>query len=191
MTSDWVNLLIQTLVRLKKNNSPLRAAIIGVGHELRGDDAAGVIAARTLKAALVPQTNILILDGGQAPENQTGVLRRFMPGLVLLIDAAQMGLPGGAICWLTWQETNGLSASTHTLPLYIMAQYLTNTLGCEVALIGIQPAHTALGAGMSAVVSQSVEEIAGSIQQVWDSIFFCGKPMSETTLPNRYQTPDI
>ncbi len=165
MSSDWSNLLNQALPR-PGTNKPPRVAVMGVGHELLGDDAAGVMVARALKPALVHQQDVLIIDGGQSPENQTGNLRRFSPDLVLLIDAAQMGESGGMVRWLVWQEICGLSASTHTMPLYIIAQYLHAELGCEVALIGIQPAQMVIGAGLSRAVKQSVDEIVQSVKMI-------------------------
>ncbi len=163
MSSNWTNLLNQALIRLKTTKPP-RVAVMGIGHELLGDDAAGVIVARALKPALVHQPDVLIIDGGNAPENQTGTLRHFSPDLVLLIDAAQMGELRGVVRWLAWQEICGLSASTHTMPLDIIAQYLHAELGCEVALIGIQPAQMAIGAGLSWAVKQTVDEMVQSVK---------------------------
>jgi hydrogenase 3 maturation protease len=144
---------------LKKNDQPPRVAVVGVGHELRGDDGAGVWVARALKLALTERQDILVLDSGHAPENHTGKLRRFAPDLVLLVDAAQLDEPPGTVRWLAWQETSGLSASTHTMPAYVLAQYLTAELGCEVALIGLQWAHMNFGEAMSPPVQHAVVEI--------------------------------
>ncbi|MBZ0281610.1 MAG: hydrogenase 3 maturation endopeptidase HyCI [Anaerolineae bacterium] len=162
MSSDWSNLLKHTLLELK--TSKPRVAIMGIGHELCGDDAAGVMVARALKPVFIHHQDILIIEGGHAPENQTGLLRRFAPDLVLLVDAAQMGESCGMVRWLGWQETSGLSASTHTLPLYVIAQYLHTELGCEVALLGIQPAQMTICTGLSPSVKQSVDKIVQSVK---------------------------
>jgi hydrogenase 3 maturation protease len=100
-----------------------------------------------------------VLDGGLAPENLTGAIRRFAPDLVLLVDAAEMGEPAGAVRWLSWQETTGVSAATHALPPYMVAQFLASELGCEVALIGIQPQETAFGASLSPPVQRAVRAV--------------------------------
>jgi hydrogenase maturation protease HycI len=137
-----------------------------MGHELRGDDAAGVVVARTLRSCLPRSSGFressafIVIDAGPAVENCTGLLRRFGPDLVLLIDAAQMDEAPGAVRWLAWQETDGLSASTHTLPPRVLAQYLTSEFGCEVALLGIQPADTTMGAPLSPTVQASVQSVA-------------------------------
>src|SRR5512139_263168 len=118
---------------------PARVAILGVGNELNGDDGAGVRVVRELAARLPAAPGVLLIEAGVAPENFTGPLRRFRPDLVLEIDAAHLDREPGATSWVDWREADGLSASTHTLPPSVLAAYLTSELGCEVALVGIQP----------------------------------------------------
>jgi Ni,Fe-hydrogenase maturation factor len=60
-------------------------------------------------------------------------------------------------------DTTGLSGSTHTLPPYVLARYLTLALGCEVALLGIQPAQTDLGVGLSDVVETAVTDVTATL----------------------------
>ncbi len=124
-----------------------RIAIIGIGNELNGDDAAGILAVRALSNIVRDRefvdhsrpTVFLTIEAGIAPEAFTGPLRRFQPDLVILIDAAELGEAPGTIRWFDWSEVEGMSASTHTLPPSVLARYLTNEFGCHVKLIGIQP----------------------------------------------------
>lgn len=159
------------------NREDVRLAFVGVGNELSGDDAAGLHVARGLQAALEaittsrgggpPASHVLVLEGGMAPENQTGVLRRFKPCLVILLDAADFGGSPGETRWLDWRETGGLSASSHTLPLKVLAGYLVAGLGCEVALLGIQTGRTGLDVEMSERVRRAVSgEIVGDLLEV-------------------------
>lgn len=162
MSNDWSNSLKQTLANLRIYKSP-RIAIIGIGQELRGDDALGPMIVRSLKPRLTGKPSVLILDGGQSPENQTGALRRFIPDLVILIDAAQMNTTNGEVRWLPLQQLDGLSASTHTQPLSMIAQYLNTELGCEIALIGIQPAQMTFGADLSPMVQEALRNVVEGI----------------------------
>ena len=155
--------LIPTLNRLKTADGAVRVAVLGIGNELHGDDAAGILAARALLAALPVSEHVLVIEAGPAPENTTGALRRFRPDVVLLIDAAQMGESAGTVRWLAWQDTSGISASTHTLPLHMLAWYLHEELGCEIALIGIQPAGNTMFAPISEVVEEVVNEVVGEL----------------------------
>jgi len=101
-----------------------------------------------------------VISAGPAPENYTGPLRRFQPDLVILVDAADMGEAPGTVRCLACEETTGLSASTHTLPPYVLAHYLTASLGCQVILLGIQPADTSIGKPLSPTVRQAVVAVA-------------------------------
>ncbi len=160
---SWSEQLRQSLKRLPTERPP-RVAILGVGHELNGDDGAGLAVARALEKRLAGQDRLLVIEAGPAPENQTGRLRAFGPDLVLIVDAAQMGAAPGSVRLVPWQATTGLSASTHTLPLHILAKYLTHELGCDVALLGLQPVHNRVDAPLSdamrAVAAQVVDDLA-------------------------------
>jgi hydrogenase 3 maturation protease len=158
--TSWLKVLEQTIERLRRAEQPARVAIVGMGQELRGDDAAGVVVARALQRLVSAHDRLLVLDAGPAPENYTGSLRRFAPGLVLLIDAAQMDAPPGAVRWLSWQSAAGLSASTHSLPCSMLASYLVASLGCEVAILGIQPADTTIGSPLTQAVQRSITLLA-------------------------------
>lgn len=154
----------------ERGRSP-RTAVVGVGHELRGDDAAGCAVARALAPVAESHSHVLVLDAGAAPENQLGPLRRFGPDLVIFVDAAQMGERAGTVRWFSPDETTGVSASTHTLPPAVIAQFLELELGCEVALIGIQPEQNALGTPVSASVQEAVELV---VRELAKELFVMG-----------------
>jgi hydrogenase 3 maturation protease len=159
----WLESLQTCLKRLQKTDRPPRVALLGIGHPLYGDDAVGVWLAEHLRDLNIAGDRFLAVDAGPAPENFTGLLRRFKPDLVLLADAALMDLEPGMIGWLSWQDSTGFSASTHTLPLHILSGYLTSDLGCEVALIGIQPETTIIGESLTPKVRQAAEDVAKGI----------------------------
>jgi hydrogenase 3 maturation protease len=141
---------------------------MGIGNEMRGDDIAGIVVIRNLVDlfSTTPAPNLLLVEAAHAPENHTGPIRKFSPDLVILIDMAQMDETPGTVRWLTWQETTGISASTHTMPPYMLARYLTAVTTTEVALIGIQPAHTNLGEPMSNEMETAVSEVTSSLATV-------------------------
>jgi hydrogenase 3 maturation protease len=180
-TLSWQNSL---RTKLAKHPRP-RVAILGIGNELRGDDAAGVIVARELQSivgaslALAPGDRhaarsmrhlrgspLHIIDAGAVPEAFTGQLRRFDPDLVIMIDAAQMDQPPGTIRLIEWQDTLGLSASTHSLPLNVIAQYLISELKCEVILIGLQPEANDFDTPLSPAMRCAVDELIGELRSI-------------------------
>jgi hydrogenase 3 maturation protease len=166
LQKSWQQSLQADLKRLKKPDAPARLAVLGIGHELYGDDAVGVWLAARLQTLAPANTSLLAVQGGPAPENFTGTLRRYAPDVVLLVDAALMDLEPGETGWLSWQDTTGFSASTHTLPLHILASYLTAELNCEVDLLGIQPAQTQVGEPLSPEIQEAAEGIAQSITEI-------------------------
>ncbi len=143
-------------------------AVVGIGQELNGDDAAGVRVARALlkrqragssNAPRPAPLSLLVVEAAHAPENCTGAIRRFAPDLVLVVDAAEMGDPPGTIRWLDWREAAGLDASTHTLSASMLARYLIAELSCEVGVIGIQAQDTSFGAPVSPPVRRAIGSV--------------------------------
>lgn len=103
------------------------------------------------------------MDSGHAPENCTAELRRFAPEVILLIDAAEMNESPGTIRWIDMDELDGMSASTHSMPLSMLARYLTLELNCEIKLLGIQPRSNDVGEWISPPVVESADEVAASL----------------------------
>jgi hydrogenase 3 maturation protease len=160
--------LLRVLKQLKSEpENPPRIAILGVGNEFRSDDAAGVLIARALsnRACALDREHLLIIEAGHVPENTTGELRKFAPDLVLMIDAAEIGGQPGAIQWIPEEAIDGMSASTHSLPLSMLARYLTLDLHCTVALLGVQPGSNEISNGISEEVSQAIQEIADQLDE--------------------------
>jgi hydrogenase 3 maturation protease len=162
---SWQAMLSRTVSRAEAGAPLPRVAIVGVGHELRGDDAAGLAVARALQRTLTGDQEVLVIDAGPVPESQIGPLRRFRPDVVLFVDAAQMGEAPGAIRWLSPHEALGLSASTHALPLGVLATFLTRELACDVALLGIQPADDTFAAPLSRWAVEAVKAIADALTE--------------------------
>jgi hydrogenase 3 maturation protease len=163
MSQTWQASLKASLNPPNRLDNPVRLAVLGIGHELCGDDAVGVRLAGMLRPRVAGNERLLVIEAGPAPENFTGPLRRFCPDLVLLVDAAQMNAGPGTIGWLDLQSVGGISASSHTLPLHILVSYLVAELGCQVALIGIQPEQTFADAPLTPRVQAAAQAIAETL----------------------------
>jgi hydrogenase maturation protease HycI len=143
-----------------------RLAIVGVGRAGQADDGAGPALCAALQELGGSHPDRLVVDGGAAPENVTGLLRRFRPDVVVLVDAAAMSERPGAVRWLERGCALGCSASTHTLPLGMLATYLRESLGCDVRLLGIQPEVIGEEGPLSAPVRRTVERLARRLTMV-------------------------
>jgi hydrogenase 3 maturation protease len=170
---SWKETLSETLSQSKKDKRLTipRTCLIGVGSDLRGDDSAGLVVARTLleDASVNKISDILILEGGPAPENHTGKIRAFQPDLVLIIDAAHLDATPGTIQWIPLDSIDGMSASSHSLPLSVLAHFLKLELSCDIAILGIQPEQNEIGGELSPCVHAAVNAIVSEISTFYYS----------------------
>lgn len=144
-----------------------RLGIIGVGHELRGDDACGCLIIRHLQRQLPPHENQLLIDAGVAPENVIGQLRRFMPDSVLLLDAVDMQQEPGTIALFSESHSFLESiASTHTISLAHLMDYIRIELHCHICLLGVQPLTTAFDAPLSPAVYRTINLICAHLSSI-------------------------
>lgn len=141
-----------------------KTVILGVGNRDRGDDGAGAVAAQRLKSALrgKARARVRVILGYETPENLTGEIRAFGPGLVLILDAADAGRRAGAVFLVEKEKIADDGVSTHKISLVMLVRYLEESVGCRVLVLGIQPKTTSLHpgeAGLSAAVERAVGEI--------------------------------
>jgi hydrogenase 3 maturation protease len=144
-----------------------RVAVLGAGSELLADDAAGVMITDELIRRFGEKPGrFLFLSGSTAPECFTGEIKKFSPDLLLIIDAADMGLKPGEIRSIDPAEVAGVSFSTHMLPLKVMLEYLQKETGCRTAIIGIQPGSLEFGGEMTKEVKAIVEELVNAFDKL-------------------------
>ncbi len=108
---------------------------------------------------------LLVIEAGSAPENFTGILRRFLPAHVLIVDAAWMEGKPGDVRVIHPEQVSGFSASTHIQPLSTLARYLRSELACEVSIIAIQAKNPSLGAAISPEVMVSCRDLTAFLSQ--------------------------
>ena len=144
-----------------------RVAVLAVGSRLRGDDAAGLLAADALEQADLPdevRARLGVFQGETAPENLTGELRRFRPTHLVVVDAADMGRAPGHIAIIEAEQlADAGSFSTHRMPLGVMIAYLTASIECRVMLVGIQPGACTFGEEPSPAVRRAAKRVAAAI----------------------------
>ncbi|MDI9632634.1 MAG: hydrogenase maturation peptidase HycI [Methanolinea sp.] len=125
--------------------------LMGVGNPLRRDDGAGNYVARTFR-----HPGWLVLDCGTVPENFTGIVRKVRPPLLVIVDAAEMGLPAGACRIIPREKIRDVSFGTHQLPLHVVASYLGGLPG-ETVIVGIQPLAVDFGEGLTGPVRRAAD----------------------------------
>lgn len=131
--------------------------IIGVGNQLRGDDAAGIEVIRLLRSK--PPQNCLLIDAGSTPENYLGPVCHANPELIIIVDAAEMDETPGTIRELDPGMLEWRSLHTHSSNLSLLISYLRQETTAEISMIGIQPAQRELGAPLSSEVKRAVDTL--------------------------------
>lgn len=138
-----------------------RVVICGIGNENRADDAFGVVVAEKLKK-LLKKPGVVVINCGEVPESYTGVIKKHDPDAVIFVDAIEFGGKPGELIMADPEGTLGSAASTHSLPLRVIVQYLKTELkGTRFILIGCQPKSTALFGEMSGEIKKSAEKLVG------------------------------
>lgn len=132
--------------------------VVGVGNPLCADDGAGPLVVGRLGGA----DGVRRIDAETTPENWYGHLLRLAPGVVLFVDAVDLGArPGTCLVAPVFEMADRL-ASTHAPSLRLLAGLLQRR-GIDCWVLGIQPACTDPGAPVSGAVLEAVERAAGAI----------------------------
>ena len=128
--------------------------LLGIGNPRHGDDALGPIFARAFRHPAWRCVN-----AATAPENFTGLVRRLRPDRLLLLDAAEMGLPPGTLRRLRPEDVHAADFGTHAGSIGQLARYLADCAR-TVEIVGIQPARTDPGARLSPPVRAALKPLA-------------------------------
>ncbi|MDO9541450.1 MAG: hydrogenase 3 maturation endopeptidase HyCI [Kiritimatiellia bacterium] len=154
--------LKQKLLSLFKDAA--RIAIVGIGSELRADDAVGLLVLKHLRPKISKIKNRRIacrlFNGGPAPENLTGEIRRFKPGHLIMIDAVDMAKKPGTIALLDLKRIKSTVFLTHKLPIKLMLDYLAAEMTFTTIFLGIQPKSLDFGAPVSKEVIRAGRDLA-------------------------------
>ena len=128
-------------------SSKRKVQIWGIGNVLLGDDAVGPIVSIQLGG----------IDCGTSPENYISKLRKDEPEILIIIDAAEMGIEAGSVRVLNFNEIGGEIITSHGIPLSILLEQFNKTL--DIFIIGIQPKQTNPGEPLSDAVKAAAEYV--------------------------------
>ena len=125
-----------------------KIALLGIGNELRRDDAVGLTVIDRL-SALIDHPSISLMKCHEVPENFTGHVKRFKPACVILIDAADFGGAPGEARVFELSEVESIEVTTHRPSLAVLGEYLQSETSASIFVIGIQPVDREFGEGLS------------------------------------------
>jgi len=139
------------------NPSQLHTVIVGVGNELRGDDAVGIEVVRRLQEYALP--HVTLFDTGTVPENFLGPIVSAQPDHVIIIDAAEMNEFPGTICELDGTALDWSTFSTHMNVLKLVMDFIEQETAANIRLIGVQPSSHQFGDTLSTPVMESIDTL--------------------------------
>ena len=136
----------------------MKRLLLGVGNCLSRDDGVGPAVARKMVAS-----DWLAVDCGTAIENATGIVSRERPDLLVIVDAARMGLPPGSIRLLSIEGADRMLVTTHGLPLSFVLERVRD-VAQKALLIGVEPADLSLGEGLTTPVAQAAGRLVATLR---------------------------
>ena len=131
--------------------------LLGIGNPRHGDDALGPVFARAFR-----HPDWRGVNTATAPENFAGLVRRLKPELLILLDAADMGLPPGTLRRLKSPTIHGADFGTHAGSIGRLADYLSDCAG-QIVILGIQPAATVPGTRLSPPVRAALQTLGRTL----------------------------
>jgi hydrogenase 3 maturation protease len=142
-----------------------KVVVMGIGNPTRGDDAAGSYLAQGIH----PAPGVSVIDAQDVPENYLGEVMQFRPDAVVLIDAVEMGFAPGSVAILDMKQIAGSLPCTHRVPISLLADYMERETRARISLMAIQPRKTTFLGTMSTEVAESVEAVAGLVNEVLEA----------------------
>jgi len=154
LTFNWLSEKIEPLSIDWKG----RIVIVGMGDRMKGDDGAGSIVAEKLTRT-IKRKDIRIIDAGNAIENYIGLIEKFHPDTVVVIDAVDFGGSPGEIKTMDPDELQEITTSTHTFSLPLLINHIKITTGARCNLVGIQPKKIDVSENISTEIQKSIKKL--------------------------------
>jgi len=138
---------------------------MGVGSDLRQDDASGLIVAQRLISLENIKRNfdIKVIISYTAPENFTGEIINYKPSHLIIIDSANSGVEPATVSLVNYDEVESSSFCTHALSLHVLIKYLKDyeeLKNMKIIFLGIQPEGLEFNEKITDKVSESIDELS-------------------------------
>lgn len=146
-----------------KNRIKGKAAVIGIGNIIKGDDGLGPKLIAMLKERGVKAP---LFDCGTAPENYIFPVLTTSCDTVIIVDAADLGLLPGEPSVIGLDQISRVSFSTHNPSPRLFTDLLTTGKeDLNIFFIAVQPKRMMLGEALSDEVMAGLEVLAGALSE--------------------------
>ncbi len=131
--------------------------LMGVGNELRGDDAFGVMLGERIEHRIAPK----LFVAHDLPEDYAVKAADLRPDIVLVLDAINFGGEAGELHLVAARDVPPAPGVTHRPSLEMMARFLEVDAGADTWVLGVQPQMTSVGVGdeMSEAVARALDAL--------------------------------
>lgn len=140
-----------------KNILKGKVIIFCIGNIERGDDGLGPYLAGIIKDN-VPYE---VIDAGTAPENWTGVITRLKPDTIVIVDAIYFEGEPGEMRIFSGDDLRSGKISTHDVSPKLLIEYLKESTGADIYILGIKPQSNKFNQGLSLCVEKTLNQLAG------------------------------
>lgn len=140
-----------------------KVVVVGIGNPFRRDDNIGVQIIKKLQGKV--SNLVYLIEAETIPESYMHQIAAFKPSHILLIDAGIINRQSGTATLADpTQLIRKTSISTHTLPLRIFCDYITQATAAKIALLIIQPQDTSFGEGLTLPLEQTAKKLTKLLQ---------------------------
>ena len=141
-----------------------KIVLIGVGNELRGDDAFGVWLGERIEHR-IPQRVFVTHD---LPEDYAVKAADLRPDIVIVLDATNFGGEPGELHLVAARDVPPTPGVTHRPSLEMMARFIELDAGAETWVLGVQPQMDSVGVGseMSAPVAAALDALEAMLLEM-------------------------
>ena len=139
-----------------------KVVIIGIGNILRTDDGFGPMLIKKLRG----RVKSVCIDTGTTPENYADKIIKEKPGVILLVDAVDLGLEAGKYKILEKSDILKSGFTTHDLSPRLFMEYLEKETGARIYMLGVQPKDISFGDEMSYDLRQTLKDLEKTIKEI-------------------------
>lgn len=139
---------------------PKTTVVVGVGNRLCRDDGVGPLLIDRLQG----WPGVLLDAGGAPADYAEELIARGSVQQVLIVDCAGLGLEPGEFRLVEADRIESGTITTHRIPIHLFVELMRQLGNCQVDIIGVQPADTGIGTGLTAAVAGSLEKLARMIE---------------------------
>ena len=138
--------------------STRKAALVGVGHPMRGDDFVGSYIVKDLMKKKVPTERLVLFDAEDGIEWVMSRIREPNPEHLIVLDACEMNRNPGEVALIPLAQTDYPFFTTHGIPLKLLVSKL---LPCvNTSILAVQPGQMRLNGDLSSEVLAAASSIS-------------------------------